>query len=525
MIAKIFGFAALVAVANARVFELHHGEHGSSYSSVSFAAAPTIVKTAPVTHVAPIAHVAPVVHIAPAAHIAPVVTKVVTPVIKKEVYADTPAHYSYEYGVKDSNSGDIKNQHEERNGDVVKGFYTLVQPDGVTRTVHYTSDAHSGFNANVEYKGEPIVQKAVVAKAIVPAVVAPVLGFAALVAFVQAGVFELHHGEHGTSYSTVNLVAVPAVVKTAHVAPVAHVTPVLSVAHVAPVVTKVVSPVVQKEFYPDTPAHYSFEYGVNDAHTGDVKNQHEERDGDVVKGYYTLVQPDGVTRTVHYTSDAHSGFNANVEYKGEPIVQKTVVAKAIVPAKISVAAPVYHTFSLILAISAVVAFANAGVINLHHDVHATSYSSVNFAAVAPAHAAPVAHVTHVAPVAHITPVSHVSYVAPVAHIAPIVAKVVNPVIKKEIYADVPAHYSYEYGVNDSHTGDIKNQHEERDGDIVKGFYTLVQPDGVTRTVHYTSDAHSGFNANVEYKGEPIVQKAVVPVKVAVASPVYHAYHH
>lgn len=29
---------------------------------------------------------------------------------------------------------------------------------------------------------------------------------------------------------------------------------------------------------------YSFNYGVADHHTGDVKSQHETRDGDVVKG-------------------------------------------------------------------------------------------------------------------------------------------------------------------------------------------------------------------------------------------------
>lgn len=31
---------------------------------------------------------------------------------------------------------------------------------------------------------------------------------------------------------------------------------------------------------------YSFNYGVADHHTGDVKSQHETRDGDVVKGMY-----------------------------------------------------------------------------------------------------------------------------------------------------------------------------------------------------------------------------------------------
>lgn len=36
------------------------------------------------------------------------------------------------------------------------------------------------------------------------------------------------------------------------------------------------------------PPKYAFKYGVNDYHTGDVKSQHETRDGDVVKGQYSL---------------------------------------------------------------------------------------------------------------------------------------------------------------------------------------------------------------------------------------------
>ncbi|XP_026471431.1 cuticle protein 8-like [Ctenocephalides felis] len=57
---------------------------------------------------------------------------------------------------------------------------------------------------------------------------------------------------------------------------------------------------------------YSFKYGVNDYHTGDVKSQHETRDGDVVKGQYSLVEADGSVRTVDYTADKHNGFNAIV---------------------------------------------------------------------------------------------------------------------------------------------------------------------------------------------------------------------
>ncbi|KAG8237003.1 hypothetical protein J437_LFUL017419 [Ladona fulva] len=61
---------------------------------------------------------------------------------------------------------------------------------------------------------------------------------------------------------------------------------------------------------------YKFNYGVNDPHTGDIKNQWEERDGDVVKGSYSFHESDGTVRTVHYTADKHNGFNAVVHRSG-----------------------------------------------------------------------------------------------------------------------------------------------------------------------------------------------------------------
>ncbi|CAH1401831.1 unnamed protein product [Nezara viridula] len=64
------------------------------------------------------------------------------------------------------------------------------------------------------------------------------------------------------------------------------------------------------------PAHYKFEYDVHDPHTGDVKSQHETRDGDKVKGYYTLKEADGTLREVHYEADKHNGFNAVVKKSG-----------------------------------------------------------------------------------------------------------------------------------------------------------------------------------------------------------------
>lgn len=67
------------------------------------------------------------------------------------------------------------------------------------------------------------------------------------------------------------------------------------------------------------------------------------------------------------------------------------------------------------------------------------------------------------------------------------------------------------------TGDSKNQQESRNGDVVQGSYSLVEPDGTRRTVEYTADPHNGFNAVVhkEPLGAPVVK--------AVAAP--HAYYH
>ncbi|XP_073841457.1 uncharacterized protein [Musca autumnalis] len=68
--------------------------------------------------------------------------------------------------------------------------------------------------------------------------------------------------------------------------------------------------------------------------------------------------------------------------------------------------------------------------------------------------------------------------------------------------DYYSHPSYEfgYGVKDLKTGDIKDQWEERDGDHVKGSYTLKEADGTTRVVDYHADGHHGFNAVVKKLG-------------------------
>uniref|UniRef100_A0A182X732 Uncharacterized protein n=1 Tax=Anopheles quadriannulatus TaxID=34691 RepID=A0A182X732_ANOQN len=67
---------------------------------------------------------------------------------------------------------------------------------------------------------------------------------------------------------------------------------------------------------------YKFEYGVKDYHTGDHKSQWEVRDGDVVKGEYTLDEPDGSTRIVKYHADSKNGFEAVVKNIGKGGLQQ-----------------------------------------------------------------------------------------------------------------------------------------------------------------------------------------------------------
>lgn len=104
-------------------------------------------------------------------------------------------------------------------------------------------------------------------------------------------------------------------------------------------------------------------------------------------------------------------------------------------------------------------------------------------------------------------------------------------LQTEDYDDHPQ-YSFSYDVQDASTGDNKNQHETRDGDVVNGQYSLIEPDGSRRTVDYTADDINGFNAVVhKTPGDaPIVKAVHAPIAVAHAptyvshAPVAIAHH-
>lgn len=165
---------------------------------------------------------------------------------------------------------------------------------------------------------------------------------------------------------------------------------------------------VAEEYDPNP--QYSFAYDIQDGLTGDSKSQHETRNGDVVSGSYSLVDPDGHKRTVDYTADPHNGFNAVVHR--EPLGHKVVAAAPIVA---KVATPVHYASPIVAKVAAPVAHYAAPAVT-HY---AAAPAVAQYAAPAVAHYAAGPAVTHYAAapaVAHYAAAPAVAhYAAPVAH--------------------------------------------------------------------------------------------------------------
>ncbi|KAE8573565.1 larval cuticle protein A2B-like [Halyomorpha halys] len=103
-----------------------------------------------------------------------------------------------------------------------------------------------------------------------------------------------------------------------------------------PVARAVAAPVAVAEEYDPYP-QYAYAYDIQDALTGDSKSQQETREGDVVQGSYSLIEPDGSRRTVEYTADPVNGFNAVVHKDFGVVAAPVAVAPARVAAPVAVA--------------------------------------------------------------------------------------------------------------------------------------------------------------------------------------------
>ncbi|XP_075971040.1 uncharacterized protein LOC142973288 [Anticarsia gemmatalis] len=241
---------------------------------------------------------------------------------------------------------------------------------------------------------------------------------------------------------------------------------------------------------------YEFGYKVEDPHTGDIKSQHEHRDGDQVHGYYALHQPDGSVRHVDYHGDKHTGFHADVKHSTHHIVPHHNP---------------HHGHHYIFLIAAVIAMAAARPQEGHgheHHGHGHAYSSQSI----------VLHQSH--ETKHEPHHEHHHEHHEKKHEVHHEKEHHKQEHHKEEHhghhhVDYYAHPKYEfaYEVKDPHTHDMKHQHEHRDGDVVKGEYALHQPDGTVRIVKYHADKKTGFHADVKYEGHA---KHIVPE---------HHHHH
>ncbi|XP_062557981.1 cuticle protein-like [Armigeres subalbatus] len=133
------------------------------------------------------------------------------------------------------------------------------------------------------------------------------------------------------AFKFVTFLALVAVARAGVLAPAALSAPLGIASPVANVISA--APLLQKTILADPNPQYSFSYAVSDALTGDQKWQQESRNGDLVQGSYSLVDPDGLQRTVDYVADPIQGFNAAV--RREPIGVKAIAAQPLLAAPVA----------------------------------------------------------------------------------------------------------------------------------------------------------------------------------------------
>ncbi|XP_072747889.1 cuticular protein 3 [Anoplolepis gracilipes] len=105
-------------------------------------------------------------------------------------------------------------------------------------------------------------------------------------------------------------------------------------------------------------------------------------------------------------------------------------------------------------------------------------------------------------------------------VVPAVLPAAAPLAKLEEF-DAAPQYSFAYDVQDAVTGDSKAQYETRNGDIVRGSYSLIEADGTRRIVEYIADPINGFNAIVSR--EPVIAAIAAPVRPATLTPIAPAF--
>lgn len=72
-------------------------------------------------------------------------------------------------------------------------------------------------------------------------------------------------------------------------------------------------------------------------------------------------------------------------------------------------------------------------------------------------------------------------------------------------------YQFGFDVKDDEFTNYQNRKEQREGNVIKGSYSVVDSDGFIRTVTYTADPKEGFKAEVSRQPTDIVVKIPKPI--------------
>ncbi|XP_053602886.1 uncharacterized protein LOC128670895 [Plodia interpunctella] len=618
MFSKLVALCALVAVSQAGL--LPAPAHYSSAAAVSSQSIvrhdqpqpAKLVAAAPIYHAAP----APVAyHAAPAAvtyHAAPApVAYHAAPVAKILAQPEEVAYpkYEYNYSVADGHTGDNKSQQEVRDGDVVKGSYSFHEADGSIRTVEYTADDHSGFNAVVHntaptaapvaVKAAPVLLKAAYAapalqyyhhyqqssnqyvgcidRDLVVVVLESGRGVGSLEQHGRGldgdgrggGRAVVHHRVEaavvvgGVLHGPDGAVGLVERVRALHHVSVAHlllglVVASVSVSHgvVVLVLGRLFNLVCQTYDFlglsqdlgdgSGVVGYWGGSSVVGDGGwcgmVGDWGGSSVVGDGcggGIVRDWGRRGVVDGrgshefgrLRLVVAHDALRGDGGGGGV-VRGRGVVYNLVLTQDRYHSVFDHFKKNIKMFSKLVALCALVAVSQAGL--LPAPAHYSSAAAVSSQSIVRHDQPQPAKLVAAAPVYHVAPAPVAYHAAPAAvtyHAAPApVAYHAAPVAKILAQPEEVAYpkYEYNYSVADGHTGDNKSQQEVRDGDVVKGSYSFHEADGSIRTVEYTADDHSGFNAvvhNTAPTAAPVAVKAApVLLKAAYAAPALQYYH-
>ncbi|ODN03781.1 Larval cuticle protein A3A [Orchesella cincta] len=96
--------------------------------------------------------------------------------------------------------------------------------------------------------------------------------------------------------------------------------------------------------------------------------------------------------------------------------------------------------------------------------------------------------------------------------------------QEEYPSDPNPQYNFSFDIKDDELTNYQNRQEERDGQTIKGSYSVVDPDGYVRTVTYTADPKNGFQAKVTREPTDVKIKFPVPTEAPQQAPEQQLHH-